>query len=167
MGIKQFLKDITGITANEIQARIEEAKKADEDRIRTEKANKAVQKQKAEERRKKKEEKLRKQAEEELTLSPKELANKRKEPWVDVIGFKVNPDDVRFGFFEVDWNDLWVLKLKQEGYGADGDPEEEIISRWFRDILVSAAVSEGIDPSTLVAGSIDVKRVMRNNPEDA
>ena len=67
-----------------------------------------------------------KELEAEKLLTPKELATKRKEPWVDVIGFKVNPDDIRFGFFEIDWNDLWVLKLKQEGYGADGDPDDEI-----------------------------------------
>ena len=168
--IKKFIRDITGVTYRKEQrllAELEWQKQKDESRIRTEKANKAIQQQKAEERKKKKEEKLRKQAEEDAKLSPKDLATKRKEPWVDVIGFRVNPDDVRFGFFEVDWNDFWVLKLKQEGYGADGDPDEEIISRWFRDILVSAAVSEGIDPETILAGSIDVKRVIQKNSEDS
>lgn len=163
MGIKKFLKDITGATAREeeqLQQQIEEAKQAEESRIRVEKANEALQKKKEEQARKRKE-----RAESKLT--PKDLATKRKEPWVDVIGFKVNPDDVRFGFFEVDWNDFWVLKLKQEGYGADGDPDEDIISRWFRDILVSAAASEGIDPASILAGSIDIKRVIKKNLEDS
>ena len=161
MSLKKFIKDVTGITAKEEKAEAERLKRL----ALVEKANKELQKKKSEERKKVKEEKLRKIAEEEAKLSPKDLATKRKEPWVDVIGFKVNPDDIRFGFFEVDWNDLWVLKLKQEGYGADGDPDEDIIARWFRDILISAAVSEGIDPSDIVAGSIDIRKVIQKNSE--
>ena len=159
MGIKKFIRDVTGITAKEQKAKAEELA-----RLKlVEKANQELQKKKAEERKAKKEEKKRKEQEAEKLLSPKDLATKRKEPWVDVIGFKVNPDDIRFGFFEVDWNDLWVLKLKQEGYGADGDPDEDIIARWFRDILVSAAASEGIDPSDILAGSINIKKVIQKN----
>ena len=135
MGIKKFIKDVTGITAAE-----EEARRIYEEQLKEEKKKLAAEKKV------KQEEKKRKQREAEALLTPKELATKRKEPWVDVIGFKVNPDDIRFGFFEIDWNDLWVLKLKQEGYGADGDPDDEIIARWFRDILLSAAVEEGIVP---------------------
>ena len=112
MGIKKFIKDVTGITAKEQRAKAEELAQLK----LVEKANQELQKKKAEERKAKKEEKKRKEQEAEKLLSPKDLATKRKEPWVDVIGFKVNPDDIRFGFFEVDWNDLWVLKLKQEGY---------------------------------------------------
>lgn len=159
--IKKFIKDITGITAKE--------EKAEADRLArlelVKKANESLQREKAEARKKAKEEKERKKAEEEAKLTPKERATKKKEPWVDVIKFKVNPDDVRYGFFEVDWNDYWVLKLKQEGYGEDGDPDEDIIARWFRDILLSAAATEGIDPATILAGSIDIKKVIRKNSE--
>lgn len=163
MGLKKFIKDVTGLTAKEEKAKADELARLE----LVKKANKELQKKKAEERKKAKEEKLRKIAEEEAKLSPKELATKRGEYWVDVIGFKVNPDDVRFGFFELDWNDLWVLKLKQEGYGADGDLDEAIIARWFRDTLISAAESEGIDPGDILAGSIDIKKVIQKNSEDS
>lgn len=154
MGLKKFIKDITGATAAE-----EEARRMYEEDLKEEKRKLAA------ERKAIREEKKRQEKEAEKLLTPKELAEKRKEPWVDVIGFKVNPDDIRFGFFEIDWNDRWVLKLKQEGYGADGDPDDEIIARWFRDILLSAAVEEGIDPNSILAGSIDIRKAVKKDSE--
>jgi hypothetical protein len=91
-------------------------------------------------------------------LSEKEKATLKKEPWVDVIGFRVNPDNVRNGFFEIDWNDHWIEKLKQEGYGFDGDPEDEIIGRWYRDICYNAAAAEGIDISDQDFGILRVNK---------
>jgi len=55
------------------------------------------------------------EAEAQAKLSPKERATRKKEPWVGVLETHVNKDNVRNGFFELDWNDLFVLKLKQEG----------------------------------------------------
>jgi hypothetical protein len=91
-------------------------------------------------------------------LTDKEKATLKHEPWVDVIGFKVNPDNIRNGFFEIDWNEYWIEKLKYEGYGFDGDPEEEIVGRWYRDICTNAAAAEGIDISDQDFGFLNVKR---------
>ena len=91
-------------------------------------------------------------------LTDKEKATLKHEPWVDVIGFKVNPSNIRNGFFEIDWNDHWIEKLKQEGYGFDGDPEEEIVGRWYRDICTNAAAAEGIDISDQDFGFLNVNR---------
>jgi hypothetical protein len=44
-------------------------------------------------------------------LSPKERANRKKESWVGVLETHVNKENVRNGFFELDWNDYFVLKL--------------------------------------------------------
>ena len=78
-------------------------------------------------------------------MTPKELANKRKEPWVDVIDFKVNQDNIRNGVYELDWNDNFIVQLRNAGYGFDGDPDEEIVGRWFRDICINIAVDIGND----------------------
>ena len=67
-------------------------------------------------------------------LTPKERATARGESWVAVLDTKVNPDNVRNGFFELDWNDNFITELKKAGYGFDNDPEEEIVDRWFRDL---------------------------------
>jgi hypothetical protein len=81
------------------------------------------------------------QEQEELAkLSPKERATRKKEPWVGVLNTHVNQDNIRNGFFELDWNEHFVLKLKQEGYGADGDKDEEIVDRWFRELCANVVV---------------------------
>ena len=54
-------------------------------------------------------------------LSPKELATEKKEPWVAVLETHVNKDNVRNGFFELDWNEYFVVQLRGAGYtGATG-----------------------------------------------
>ena len=48
---------------------------------------------------------------------PKALATKKKEPWINVLDVKVNKDNVRNGFFELDWNKYFIEELLQAGYG--------------------------------------------------
>jgi hypothetical protein len=101
-------------------------------------------------------------AEEIAKLSPKDRATKLKEPWVGVLNTHVNKENVRNGFFELDWNDLFVLKLKQEGYGFDGDKDEEIVDRWFRELCANVVV-DGDFGGPVETGSLDINTVMKNN----
>jgi hypothetical protein len=87
-----------------------------------------------------KSQKLAQEQEELAKLSPKERATRKKEPWVGVLNTHVNQDNIRNGFFELDWNEHFVLKLKQEGYGEDGDKDEEIVDRWFRELCANVVV---------------------------
>ena len=102
------------------------------------------------------------EAEAQAKLSPKERATRRKEPWVGVLETHVNKDNVRNGFFELDWNDLFVLKLKQEGYGEDGDKDEEIVDRWFRELCANVVV-DGDFGGPVNTGLIDIKTVKKDN----
>jgi hypothetical protein len=102
------------------------------------------------------------EAEAQAKLSPKERATRKKEPWVGVLETHVNKDNVRNGFFELDWNDLFVLKLKQEGYGEDGDKDEEIIDRWFRELCANVVV-DGDYGGPINTGVIDINSVKKNN----
>jgi len=102
------------------------------------------------------------EAETQAKLSPKERATRKKEPWVGVLETHVNKDNVRNGFFELDWNDLFVLKLKQEGYGEDGDKDEEIIDRWFRELCANVVV-DGDFGGPVNTGVIDIKTVKKDN----
>lgn len=148
----KIFKDLFGVTARE-----ELERAAIQEQFDFEKAEKhRIAAEKREARKKAKEEKEKKVV---ATLSPKEIANKKKEPWVDVIGFRVNPSNVRNGFFELDWNDYWIEKLKQEGYGFEGDPDEEIVGRWYRDICMNAAAAEGLDISDQDFGFLDVRKI--------
>jgi hypothetical protein len=105
------------------------------------------------------------QEKEELAkLTPKERANKRGEPWVAVLDTHINKDNIRNGFFELDWNDEFVVQLKLAGYGFDGDPAEEIVDRWFRDLARNILAEEGQDPSR-GAGFINVTPIAKGKSE--
>jgi len=102
------------------------------------------------------------EAEELAKATPKEKATRKKEPWVGVLNTHVNKDNVRNGFFELDWNEPFVLKLKQEGYGEDGDLDEEIVDRWFRELCANVVV-DGDFGGPINTGVIDINTVKKNN----
>ena len=95
---------------------------------------------------------------------PKEYATRRKEPWVNVIDVKVNEENVRNGFFELDWNKYFIAQLVQAGYGVDNDPEEEIVDRWFRDIVYNM-LEEGGQDTNRGAGYINVVPIAKGKSE--
>lgn len=97
-------------------------------------------------------------------LTPKERATKRGEPWVAVLDTKINKDNVRNGFFELDWNEYFITELKKSGYGFDGDPEEEIVDRWFRDLARNMLAEEGLDMNR-GAGFINVNKITKDKSE--
>ena len=140
--MKQFLKRITGIE------KLEKAK-ADAHAAMVEAQTK---------------EKEAKEAEAQAKMDPKERATARGEAWVNVMDTKVNKDNPRNGFFELDWNDLFIVQLKQAGYGFDGDPEEEIVDRWFRDLARNMLGEEGLDPGR-GAGYINVTPINKNTSQ--
>lgn len=84
------------------------------------------------------------EAERVAKMTAKERATAKNEPYVSVVDTKVNADNPRNGFFELDWNDLFITQLKYHGYGFDGDPEEEIVDRWFRELARNMLGEEGI-----------------------
>jgi len=102
---------------------------------------------------------LAQQAEEQAKMDPKARATARGEPWVAVLNTHINKENVRNGFFELDWNDLFVVQLKQAGYGFEGDPDEEIVDRWFRDLAANMLAESGQDPNRSSAGFINVSRL--------
>ena len=95
---------------------------------------------------------------------PKAYATKKGEPWVNVLDVKVNEDNVRNGFFELDWNKYFIQQLLEAGYGEEGDPEEEVVDRWFRDIVYNMLEAEGMDTSR-GAGYINVIPIDKGRSE--
>jgi len=96
------------------------------------------------------------------TKNPKEYATRRKEPWVGVIETHVNNENVRNGFFELDWNKYFIEKLRQQGYGFDGDSDEDIVDRWFRELCANVVV-DGDFGGQVDTGTIDVEAIKREN----
>jgi hypothetical protein len=105
------------------------------------------------------------EAEAQAKMDLKARASARGEPYVTVLETKVNPDNVRNGFFELDWNDLFIVQLKQAGYGFDGDPDEEIVDRWFRDLAGNMLAEAGQDPKQSMGGYINVNRLGNGKAE--
>ena len=95
---------------------------------------------------------------------PKAAATKRGEPWVNVLDMQVNEENIRNGFFELDWNKFFIQELIQNGYGTEADLEEEIVDRWFRDIIYNMLQEEGLDTSRN-AGYINVVPISKGKSE--
>ena len=95
---------------------------------------------------------------------PKDYHTRKKEPWVNVIDVKVNEENVRNGFFELDWNKYFIAQLVESGYGVDNDPEEEIVDRWFRDIVHNMLGEEGQDTNR-GSGLINVVPIAKGKSE--
>jgi hypothetical protein len=95
---------------------------------------------------------------------PKDYHTRKKEPWVNVIDVKVNEENVRNGFFELDWNEYFIAQLVEAGYGVENDPEEEIVDRWFRDIVYNMLEEEGQDTNR-GAGYINVVPIAKGKSE--
>jgi hypothetical protein len=93
-------------------------------------------------------------------ISDKQKATMKKEAWVGVLNTHVNKENVRNGFFELDWNDHFIVQLKQQGYGVDDDPEEEIVDRWFRELCANVVV-DGDYGGPLDTGSIDPELIKK------
>jgi hypothetical protein len=95
---------------------------------------------------------------------PKAYATKKGEPWVNVLDMKVNEDNIRNGFFELDWNDYFIKELLAAGYGSEGDEPEQIVDRWFKDIVYNMLAEEGLDTSRN-AGYINVVPIDKGKSE--
>lgn len=71
----------------------------------------------------------------------KEEATKAGKPWVAVLDTQVNPDNIRNGFFELDWNNEFIEQLIDAGYS--GEQPEHIVDQWFRTIATQMLEQDG------------------------
>ncbi len=73
----------------------------------------------------------------------KAVATINKEPWVNVVKMGVNPTNVTQGFFELDWNDEFVIMLQEAG--IQGTSDEEIVNKWFNGVCRTVLIQEQAD----------------------
>jgi hypothetical protein len=64
--------------------------------------------------------------------NPKALATAAGEPWVNVLGIEVDPENPGAGAFELDWNDVFVARLIKSGY--QGKTDADVVDNWFQDV---------------------------------
>ena len=91
-----------------------------------------------------------------LLQEEKEEATRQGKPWVGVLETKVNPDNIRNGFFELDWNNEFVEQLIDAGYS--GETPELIVDSWFKTIARQILEDEGLDTDR-GAGFIDTTKI--------
>ena len=96
-------------------------------------------------------------------LGPKEAATAKKEPYIAVLDTKVNPENPRNGFFELDWNEYFILQLKAAGYY--GETDEEIADRWFQDLCRNIGSESNVDMDRRGAGYINVSSLGNGKSE--
>ena len=93
----------------------------------------------------------------------KEIATEKKEPWVAVLDTHVNKDNVRNGFFELDWNEYFVLQLRSNGY--QGDSDESIVDQWFQDLCKNIGNDAGVNMDRRGSGYVNVNNLGNGKTE--
>jgi len=96
-------------------------------------------------------------------LTPKELATELKEPWVAVLDTHVNKDNIRNGFFELDWNEYFIVQLREAGY--TGETEEAVIDQWFQELCRNVGAESGVNMDRRGAGFINVQNLGNGKSE--
>ena len=62
----------------------------------------------------------------------KDLATERNEPYVQILKVDLDPENPRYGSFDLDWNSAFIARLSIAGYR--GDKEEDLVDQWFQDV---------------------------------
>jgi cell division protein YceG involved in septum cleavage len=78
-----------------------------------------------------------------ILAKEKEDATAKGEPWVAVLDTQLNPDNIKNGFFELDWNNQFIEELLDAGY--TGETNEEIVDGWFKTIAVQILGEQGVE----------------------
>ena len=95
--------------------------------------------------------------------SPKEEATFHKKPWVGVLETHVNSENPSNGFFELDWNEYFIVQLK--GHGYDGPTEESIVDVWFQALCRNIGSEEGMDMERRGSGYININNLGNGKSE--
>jgi len=96
----------------------------------------------------------------------KKVASIQDEPWVDVVELGFDQDTPNMGFFELDWNDEFIVFLHSKG--ITGRSDEDAVNTWFNSVCATVLAQEkadqdyGLEENTK-NGQSDVEYVRRNN----
>ena len=143
--MKQFIKKLFGIKEPIVQTAADRSHAEEIGRLAAEEAKRIAEEKRI------------------ASLTPKELATEKKEPWVAVLDTHVNKDNIRNGFFELDWNEYFVLQLRASGY--NGETDEAIVDQWFSELCRNVGAQDGIDMERRGSGFINVNNLGNGRTE--
>jgi|TARA_R110000803_G_scaffold87796_2_gene154713 hypothetical protein len=92
----------------------------------------------------------------------KQEATRLGKAWVAVLDTQVNPENIKNGFFEIDWNNQFIEELLDAGYS--GETNEEIVDGWFKTV-VSQILEEGAESVDRDMGYINVVPIDKGKSE--
>ena len=98
----------------------------------------------------------------EILAQEKAVATKEGKPWVGVLDTQINPDNIKNGFFELDWNNEFIEELVDAGY--QGETNEQIVDAWFRTIAMQILGEQGMDTAREM-GYINVVPIDKDKSE--
>ena len=78
---------------------------------------------------------------EKVILQDKDKATARGEAYVRVLNVNFDPENPGDGYFELEWNQIFIKQLLEAGYS--GKDEEEIIDSWFTNLCRNIAEDVG------------------------
>lgn len=94
----------------------------------------------------------------------KKLATLKGEPWVNIVNMDFTQKSSLEGSFELDWNQAFVDKLKDEGY--TGPTPDNIVNQWFMELCRNIAMEEFDGTGDFAADSeANLETVKRWNQE--
>ena len=112
----------------------------------------------SEKQRKAEERQIKAEAKKAAKQNPKAIATANGEPWVEIVGMELNPDDPGQGSFELDWNDKFVANLIRAGY--QGKTDADIVDNWFqtvcRNVILETYEQEQADPEKRTSNRRDL-----------
>ena len=97
-----------------------------------------------------------------ILAKEKEEATTKGEAWVAVLDTQINPDNIKNGFFELDWNNQFIEELLDAGY--TGESNEEIVDGWFKTIAVQILGEQGVETAREM-GYINVVPIDKDKSE--
>ena len=65
-------------------------------------------------------------------MTPKQIADAKGEPWVNVVQVELDPDNIGNGAFELDWNEKFITNLVRAGY--KGKTDSDMVDQWFQNV---------------------------------
>jgi hypothetical protein len=86
----------------------------------------------------------------EALMAQKDDFTKRGEPWVGVVDTHFDPENPSAGYFELDWNPIFIAKLLRAGY--TGKNEEDIVN------LCKGVLADTYEEVTQMQGTTFIQR---------
>lgn len=104
-------------------------------------------------------------------LSAKELATQNGEPYINILGMELDPENINSGAIELDWNDKFILNLIRAGYKIkDTDTDRMLVDRWFqtvcRNIALEMYEQEQADPDKRMRNESFIRQYERKDLGD-